>query len=255
MRKLEVVFLSVLFLIACKSDDINGPNVTDSYIYFAYPNTNGNAVEKYIDSINYNFSREENIQIGVKRLAIPIHIGGLSSPSDRVFDFVIEDSSKYDVNAIKITEPVIRSGRYSDTLYIDVYRYSQLTQQEMVLNLTLRENEFFKLGNSYNRKIKIIVSDMLNRPDWWNAWVNYFGPYRKEVYQRWIQIYYLGADPSPELGSGGLGPFYYWNNMPSRPFANLYPVTFNYLQVLKQFFIDNILYPDGDTSQERILLP
>lgn len=96
---------------------------------------------------------------------------------------------------------------------------------------------------------------MLTEPTWWNTWRTAFGPFYKEVLQQWMQIYYLGADPSPHLTEGTPGPVYYWNNMPSSATQSWYPVTYMYIGTLKKYFDENIVYPNGDTTKERILLP
>ncbi|MNE05975.1 hypothetical protein D3C80_985500 [compost metagenome] len=147
------------------------------------------------------------------------------------------------------------ANNFVDTLFITFQRSIKMKTEPTVLYLRLEGNSEFVPGNVYNQKIKIVVDDILNEPLWWNTWKNYFGPYQKEVFQQWMQIYYLGADPSPDLYTAAPGPVYYWNNMPTSANGSWYPVTFNYIQVLKQYFIDHQVYPNGDSTKERIQLP
>ncbi|RKE42511.1 DUF4843 domain-containing protein [Sphingobacterium detergens] len=252
-----VLFLCTLFLLsACKeNENIVQYDQGNSYVYFAYPNPNRRAIERYADSIYYGFALDPDIQVKEKTIAIPIRISGSAKGADRSYNLVIEDSSRFDVNAVKFSKAVISADRYLDTLYISLQRTAKMLSEQTVLYLSLKGNDEFIPGNLHNQKLTVIVDDILNEPKWWSTWKNYFGPYHKEVFQRWIQIYYLGADPSSELITNAPGPIYYWNNMPASPVPSWYPITFNYIEVLKQYLLDNEVYPDGDSTKERILLP
>ncbi|MFD2554334.1 DUF4843 domain-containing protein [Sphingobacterium tabacisoli] len=251
-----ITCLLLLTMVACKdSHNMLEFDIADSYVYFALPDDNTKSVERYIDSTYYSFSLDENITITEKVLKIPVHIGGAAADKDRMYALVVDGASQYDPDMIKLTSPVIKAGKYNDTLYVTVKRDPYLLTNQMVLHLGLQANDDFKVGNVHNSTMKIVVDDILREPKWWNTWKNYFGPFKKEVFQKWMQLYYLGADPSPELGGNNPGPFYYWDNMPSYANADSYPVTFNYITILKQFFENNVVYPNGDTTQERILLP
>lgn len=230
-------------------------NEDTSYVYFAYPSPVYRDKEKFLDSINYNFSLDEQLAITEKKIAIPVRCGGISADKPRTYDVQIASESSYSPELITISSPIIGAGKYVDTLYLTIRRGVELTQEKQTLVLTLRDNEEFRVGHNYNRSIKINFSDMLTEPTWWNTWRTAFGPFYKEVLQQWMQIYYLGADPSPHLTEGTPGPVYYWNNMPSSATQSWYPVTYMYIGTLKKYFDENIVYPNGDTTKERILLP
>ncbi len=125
----------------------------------------------------------------------------------------------------------------------------------MNLYLMMKDNGHFKVGNVYNGKLKIKFTNRLLQPVWWTRWRTYFGDFTPEVLKLWIQIYYLGADPSPHLTDGTPGPVYYWNNMPFSPSLTSYHVTHMYIEVLRKYLIEHPTYPNGDVTKPRIYLP
>lgn len=256
--KFAYFFIPILLLAAAcnENENILSYDTKDAYIYFAYPHPDSRVQEKFLDSVEYNFALDEDLTLTEKRIAIPIRIAGDSKPQDRTYTFqVVADQSTYNPNLVTLTNPVIRANQFVDTLYITIKRDAELQEAQQQLVLTMVENESFMVGHEFNRTMKIKFSDILTEPRWWNTWRTYFGPFHKEVFQKWMQIYYLGADPSPHLTDGTPGPVYYWNNMPSSTTINWYPVTHMYIGVLKKYFEDNVVYPNGDTSKDRILLP
>lgn len=247
---------AILFLVSCKENtNILDFNSDQSYIYFAYPNPNTRAVEKYLDSIYYSFSLDEDLSVQEKTIAIPMQVAGLQIGSARNYELVIDESSDYDPAIVQLSEPVIGAGKYVDTLYVKIRRDQQLQSKEMNLVLRLMPNDHFRSGHLYNQRIKIRFSDILTEPTWWRVWSTFMGPFHKEVFQKWMQIYYLGVDPTPELYGNFPAPYYYWNEMPTSATQSWHPVTFMHIAVLKKYFQDHVVYPNGDTTQSRILLP
>ena len=88
----------------------------------------------------------------------------------------------------------------------------------------------------------------------WDAGIlnNRFGPFYREVYLEWINLYTLGSDPT--LHPINNEPLY-WNNMPPYYYAGAWGVLDMYINRLKTYFKDNDIYPDGDTTKEPIRLP
>lgn len=257
MKNIFFVFIISGFILSCsKNDSIQNFNQDESYVYFAYPTTVNNAVEKFIDSLTYSFATDEQIGITSKTIAIPINIAGQSAGKDRTYELsVVSELSSYDPALIQISNPVIHANKFQDTLFITIKRGAALAAKGQNVVIDIVPNSEFKVGHKQNRRFKLAFTDVLLQPSWWNTWTRYMGPFYKEVFQKWMQIYYLGADPSPDLYGAYPGPYYYWNNMPTSATVTWYPVTFFYIYVLKQYFINNIVYPNGDNTKDRILLP
>lgn len=255
MKKLIVIIIGCMFFCSCKENDLVEFSADDSFISFALPDMSNRPKERFLDSIYYSFANDTTIALQEKTIAIPIAIGGVAKHEARNYSYEINPKSDFDRALIEISEPTIAADRYVDTLYVKIKRAQELGEREMVLILNLKDNKNFKVGHQHNSELKIVFSDIMIQPTWWNTWSRVMGPFYKEVMQKWMQIYYLGADMSPHLTTNEPGPIYYWNNMPSSAISSWHPITFMYIEVLKKYFQENVIYPDGDTSKERILLP
>lgn len=243
--------------VSCKQNaDLVYFNQGKSYIYFGLPNPAYAPVEKYIDSMQYSFALDE---IGTmhKRLAIPVRISGIAANTDRHFKMVVDEAaSKYDKSLVTISDPVIHANKTVDTIYIDITNGEILRDTVMQLKLKLAEDSQFSIGHKSNESIKIKFTNQLLEPKWWFAWRNQFGTtFYPEVYQQWIRIYAKNVDPTPDIYNAADTYYYYWDNMPTSATQSWYPVTFMYVTVLKKYFEDNIVYPNGDNTLPRILLP
>ena len=151
------------------------------------------------------------------------------------------------------TECMIPAHEVSTNLDITLLRTEALQTESRALTIALQETEELKF--LYSREITdkennrrridlqrvIVMNENLAKPDWWDNWMawGYFGNYYPEVYRKWIEIYYLGADPNYYNGE----PLY-WNNMPPSPSASWYPVLDMYYKQLKLYFEENDVYPD-----------
>ena len=250
------VLLGGLLLGSCvKDDNLIKYNAADSYVYFAYPDADNEAAERFTDSINYSFALDPEMTASSKILKIPLQITGIASSANRAVAIAVAPESDYLASTVKISTAQIGANSIGDTLYVTLNREKELLEKEMTLVLELQGNEAFKVGNAYNKKIKILYSNILTRPSWWTTWELYFGDFHKEKLHQWMLIYKEGLDPTPEIYGNFPGPYYYWNRMPIMNNSDYFPVTHMYVQVLKKYFEDHIVYPDGDSSQDRILLP
>ncbi len=253
--------LLLLIVQSCKENaDLMMFDVTKSYIYFAVPKVpqGGFNTEYYLDSLNYSFAMDNDEDNNEELLEIPIKVAGKASNMDREVKFeVLSEESNMDMSLVHIGNATIPANKLEGKISIRVKNDESLKLGRYNLYLGLKENENFKIGNDFNKKLRVIISDQLIQPSWWSRWSSVLGPYYFEVYQKWIQIYYLGVDPTPDFYSPELnpGPWYYWDRMPIQANQSLYPITYMYARVLKQYFADNEVYPNGDTSKPRILLP
>ncbi|MCA5005694.1 DUF4843 domain-containing protein [Sphingobacterium sp. WQ 366] len=258
--KNSIILTLIIFLFnSCeKNQNIEVYDQNESYIHFAVPNTGTTSQrqgELFVDSLNFSFVFED-VNLENKRMAIPINIIGVAKSSDRSYQVEIDEkNSNIDLTSIDLETPVIKANHTVDSLFVNIKKTDKLREGTFYLYLNLKDNENFKLGHSKNTRMKISITNRLSQPIWWTRWINFFGPYNQEVYQKWIQIYYLGADPSPDIYGKFPAPYYYWDNMPPSASASSYPVTFMYIRKLKEYFMENAVYPNGDLSKPRIYLP
>lgn len=257
----RLLFIPSIFLCSCEIDDPTAFSPNDSYIYFDMPfkfDSSGKPIER-LDTIEYSFALED-IDINSYTFKIPVNVAGFPFNSDRTYDVVLDEKSSNvtdgDWERASIENPVIKSGKVFDTLYVKVKRSEILKNEKKTISLYLNSNENFELGDTTQLKANLKFSDMLLLPKWWNPnekgnYAKYFGEFCREKYVKWQEIYYYGADRNKDSN----GKLYYWDYMPSQAIPSWYPMTFMYMRILRDYFNENEVYPNGDRTKPRISLP
>lgn len=254
-----LALMCTLFALAsCSEKDIDSFDKGNSYIYFDIPYilaSDGTESANRQDSISYSFALDAE-EVRDTTIKVVVKVIGMAADYDRPYNLeVISDkttATSAEWNPDIINNRSIKAGELTDTIRINVQRTETLQNEWMKIYLRIIPNENFAIGYDNLKEVKVSFSDILAKPDWWDTWMGrgYFGNYYPEVYRKWIEIYYLGADPNTYNGE----PLY-WNNMPPFPNPSTYPVLFMYYQQLKIYFEENDVYPDGDTSLPPIKLP
>ena len=244
--------IGLLTAISCKENtDLYTYDESKSSIYFDYKfgSVNGQInTTKGVDSIDFSFTT-----IGLDQdkyvVKIPVKISGQSRDYDRNFEYkVIDTLTNLDARYYKVIRHTIQKNKFIDTLEVEVSKYIDLQTATKNLVVELRPNENFEIGYFNNQKIKIKVSNMLTRPNWWNTWQGVFGTYSQEKYQMWIQIYHEKAD-------GYLDYRYSYKNMPTIANKSFYPSTFAFIAQLKDYFEKNVVHEGGDPTKPRVTIP
>jgi len=257
--KIKLLFLtSLLFMLfsACKENaDLQLYDKQNSYIYFNDFDFLGGKTN-YITNRSYSFAFYP-IEINTMRIGIPVALIGTPTTEDRSYAIEVEEKeSNLPKNAYTIETPVFHKGNIQDSLFVVVKKTPEMVQQSLSLKINLKANENFNLGLSNSLSMKINISNRLEEPSWWNLYTDYFGPFYSEIYQQWILTYHDKADPTPDVETGERY-IWYWDNMPTyvNNLPNSYPVLYYYIGQVKKYFEENEVYPAGDKSKPRILLP
>jgi len=255
MKNLGILLIVIILLAGCqKKSKIDLFDVGDSYVEFGQPTAWANDHQLYIDSTSFSFAMQSE-EIDKAILAIPVQIIGQRQNEDREYNVKInKEATSINLALVQLSRPIIRSGRFVDTLFISIKKDQALKKGVFSLTIGLGDNAVFGIGKASRTTCRFLISDRLAEPSWWITWRSYFGPYRPEVYQQWIRTYTPGLDITPPLFSPEK-PNYSWNNMPLYALEYYYPVTFMYIEQLKKYFEDNEVYPNGDRSLPRIYLP
>lgn len=254
----RIAFGMILLAISCQTQEPLEFDREKRYIYFDTPYKEdifGRKLKERVDSMVYSFVLDDP-SVTEHLFKIPVGVAGFPGDTDQNYEVeVAKDQttaldSDWDSNTID--NPVFKKGVMGDTLYVKVKREKNADFKHITFNIL--PNAYFDLvSDPVLTSIRIAYTDRLIKPDWWNTWRFQFGEvFYREVYAKWIEIYYFGADSTI---SSGNGIPYHWNNMPTAAVEYWTPITFMYIRVLKQYFLDNEVYPDGDTARERILLP
>lgn len=255
-----ILSLMIVSQVAC-NQDIDGFDNSVNYITFDLPyevDAYGRKTGRRVDSLFYSFAMD-GPEITFYKFKVPVNISGLRMDRSRAYKVAaVLDGSTVEMddwNAASLSEALVEANCLRDTLEVVVNRTEILKKESRTLVLALQENEEFSLGSHELLRMKLVFADILQEPSWWKNWESYFGPFVREKYQKWQEIYYLGADPNVEQYGPDKGKQLYWNQMPYYNVASWYPSTVMFIGKLKQYFIDNEIYPNGDKSLPRIMLP
>lgn len=257
------LFLAAILFGGCEKSIESFDNNTN-YIYFNMPfktDQYGRQTTERMDSLTYSFALDD-ISVTSYTFKIPVSIVGLPAGEDRGYEIEVDQThssaSESDWQSTTISNLTIAKGAMHDTILLTVNRTPVLKTMWRSLTLNIKANSHFELGASDLLSAKVAFTDILQPPSWWSipGWLNAFGEFSREKYVKWQEIYYLGADPNLEPYGPDTGKQLYWGQMPYYAgFASWYPSTYMFIAKLKQYFIDNEVYPDGDTSKPRITLP
>lgn len=250
MKKISVVLISfilaALFFSACDTEKLMFEENT-RYIYFDMPfkiDNYGRVTTEREDSLLYSFAFDDE-SVTEHTFGLAVSVAGMAVPEDYSYriEVIPEATNLKDSDWDKsiLEQAVIHKSRIFDTLYIKVKRPTSADGLK-VLSLRLLPNENFQLSDSILLTAKLCYTSAFIAPDWWSTWEYYMGEFCPEVYVKWREIYFEGADPNG----------YYWDNMPDYASASWYPVTYMYLTQLKLYFEENEVFPYGDTTKPRI---
>lgn len=253
-----LLIVVTLSLGSCEATDVGSFDTATSYIYIDTPflyDSYGRLTKERLKEYVYSFAFDD-YEVKDYTFKVPVSIMGKPFDVDRQYKVeVVRDkttATAEDWDENSISEVYIKKGEVVTPLEVVVKRHDRLKDVELAIVLRVLENENFAVGDKDLMEITLKFSDILKEPSWWKYYVKYFGPYQKEIYIQWREIYYLGVDPGINFGNGEQ---LYWDNMPTSFYADWYPILDMCMKVMKQYFIDNEVYPDGDTSKPRILLP
>lgn len=85
--------------------------------------------------------------------------------------------------------PVFRSNRYEDTLYIKLFRLPELKDTEFMLTLEMVSNGNYIANFPLYARSNIMVGDKLVQPSWWDDVItnSYLGPYSDIKYLAFVE--------------------------------------------------------------------
>lgn len=179
----KILFLTVVFLIpvawGCEKD--LGEYSGVDYIYFSADMTQ--------DSLTYCFGLagvEEQDTVGLE-----LKIAGMPVTADRQYEVRIAEQSELKAGSdVVVLKPIFRGNRITDTLWVVVKNSGKLKQGEYLLQLDLVANEYFSLCFPKQNSAKIYLTDVVEKPGWWDeTQVNEgLGAYSETKYRLFIQV-------------------------------------------------------------------
>lgn len=179
MNKIWILLSFLIGAYACSEDNLTGYN-SNNYIYFK------KAVK---DSTIYSFAYDRNLTEAIVNLELGL-VGNLSGV-DQAFKIQFLENESSAKAGVHFTMPkdsyIVKANDTTGTLPIVVLNQS-LDNGDVIAVFELIESSDFKLGPKDHLKARLIITNQLNRPKWWDNWHegNGLGSYSKEKYQAFI---------------------------------------------------------------------
>jgi len=174
MIKWNIIFSS------CKKNDIPFYH-GDQYIQF---------VDAYTDTMSVAFFLAPKLD--TLRVRIPVKYLGQQTTEDLPIAFEVnakESTAASEFYSFR-SNPVVRKGQATDTLYLDVYKKPALQGKETLLVIDLKPTDRLTVGETIKSRKVLRLSDRITRPKWWDALIEstYLGKYSDKKYRTFIEV-------------------------------------------------------------------
>ena len=183
-----IVIMLPFFSVACSEDQVYTYGRTE-YIYF------NDLV------LNYSFA----LSPGVSTVDIPLEVKliGNSVAYDREIVLEIDSmGTNVDNTDFELLPARLGAGRYSDTIYVRLYKSEKFKENVGFVRLAIQGNEYFMPGPTGSVQFSLTFSDILLQPAWWDKAIekDYLGVYSEKKYRYFI-IANNGVSDLSTLGS------------------------------------------------------
>ena len=180
MKNFWILFLGLIGLGACSEDKLAGYS-SDSYIYFAKEST---------DSTIFSFAYDNQLTEG--ELKLKLNLVSLLESHERSFNvrFLPDESSAEEGKHFILNEQGQTIAANDSIGYLTLtIKKGDLNKNAVEAVFELVDSEDFKVGLKSNSKARVIISDKLSKPDWWDDWhiTSGLGTYSDEKYTAFIE--------------------------------------------------------------------
>ncbi len=147
------------------------------------------------DTIVYSFAYEDK-SFDRYRMGVPVQLTGQATDKARTYHLeVITGSSAQetvDYEPFEL-EQTVQANKTVDTLWVVWKRSQEMEQRAKQLGLRVVEGGDLVPGVDEKRTIWLQASDVLEQPDWWDAWEEGFGTWHPTKLREWVKIW--GREP------------------------------------------------------------
>ncbi len=237
MKKLVYMAMLVAVLVGCSEAEelmFDSPNA----IYFKKMYTDEvNNLSVIEDTVFYTFAFTPELQ--EREICIPVEIVGFPSSQERKYNIKVTEcnGAKAGVHYESLnSEQVLGSGKTIDSLRVRFYK-QDMDEQARKVEILIQPSVDFKEGIKDSLFVAIQVSNILEKPVWWDAWKTCFGEYHRIKYEEWMKIW---------GGKGTLPSNTSWLSW------YMYPKELTALIQLKRLFNEKEFY---DENGNRLTIP
>ena len=238
--KLSVLLISVVLLASCQKDGLVGYS-------------GGNSVGFWVHSINHSLYGKTVSELARDTVVLDLAISGEPTSYDRQVDGTFipdkdgiaqEDRKNTAVEGkdYKILGGIVKANQEYGTFKVEIINSDKLKDEELKLNLCIKENEHFETGLGENRSIVITFSQKIMKPKTWNAMRFFFcSTYSTQVYKVFME-------------ATGLKEFYYYEGIVTQDEG--YVMGRNFGNIVRAYEKEHgtpMLHDDGDAAGTPII--
>lgn len=193
MKKIYCIFLILAAFWSCR-DNADFPFQGEDAVYFQL-NTTGYTWTKTLDSLVYSFAGKG---VDEDTLWIRVNLEGTATPQARPLNIVIDEANTtaqagLHYEALKADYELPGDSVYTKIPVIIYNKDKQLENKQVVIALALQPTESLALGITDRTKCRLLVSNMLNKPTYWESTIFYdFGVYSRKKHE--LCMLELGMD-------------------------------------------------------------
>ena len=193
MKKLFYIFLLCCAAVAC-DDNADYPFQGQDAVYFQLE-SNVYYWKQTLDSMVYSFAAKG---VDEDTLWVRVNLEGNTKPEDRPIKVVVDETkttAEVDLHyeALKDNYVLPRDSVYTHIPVIIYNKDEELENKQVEIVLALQPTESLDLGISDRRTCRLIVSNMLKKPTYWEDVISWdFGDYSRRKHELCIQV--LGVD-------------------------------------------------------------
>ncbi|MDR2131455.1 MAG: DUF4843 domain-containing protein [Odoribacteraceae bacterium] len=160
-------------------------------IHFQMPRGDSSLIIRQ-DTIVYSFAFD--LVATRREICIPVEVVGFAAGRDR--EYHVEITPLGDTREGVHHEPisarqVLPAGKTTDSIRVVFVRAADMAREAKKIGLTIRDGGDFQAGVQEHLHVVVQVSDILERPEWWNsAWNERFGDtYDPQIYRAWMGVW------------------------------------------------------------------
>lgn len=211
MNKFYILVASFLVLcgVACQEADREMFAEDTAGVYFKLKRLKDDAsLILRADTVLYTFAYDSE-EVREREICIPVELVGMASEKERKYHIEIETAQTtvagVDFESLA-SEQVFPARKTIDSLRFVWKRNASMQKEIKRVNLRIVSGGDFEGGVEECLFVSLQVSDILEKPNWWDAWEAGFGAWHPTKLREWIKIWGKeGLDPDPWT----IGWFYY----------------------------------------------
>lgn len=168
-------------------------------IYFRLPDPNAFTDESISivgDTIFFTFAYFDDDKVKSHDVFVPLEVVGFAADRERKFHIEVK-SKPNTVAGVDYVAPdqaqPLHADKMYDSLRVTFNRTKSMQSEHKELEINIIDGGDFIKGVKDNLHVVIKVSDMLEKPVWWDKWSVGFGEWHPAKLREWFKIW--GTDP------------------------------------------------------------